>query len=105
LVFGGAVFRQTIGIPMGANHCVYVANLYLLQYERLFFSSLVSAIRGDNPQRSLLATHLLYTYRFLGRFIDDEACLTHNPSLFLRFLTQSHEEQGINGIYPPPPPI
>jgi hypothetical protein len=101
LVFGGAVFRQTIGIPMGANHCVYVANLYLLQYERVFFTSLVSAIRDDNPQTSLLASHLLYTYRFLGRFIDDEACLTHNPSLFLRFLTQSHEENGISGIYPP----
>ncbi len=86
---------------MGANHCVYVANMYLLQYERLFFQNVVAAFQDPNPDKVSLARHLLAAFRFLGRFIDDELCLTHNPSLYLRFLTQSHMEHGIHGIYPP----
>ena len=98
--FGGTVFQQTVGIPMGANHCVYVANLYLLQYERIFFRQIVTAIHDRNPDKRHLAAQLLATFRFVGRFIDDEICLTHNPSLFTQFLTQAHVEHGLSGIYP-----
>ena len=101
LVFGGTIFRQTTGIPMGANHCVYVANLYLLQYERIFFKTVTAAVHDPDPGRSTLAKQVLATFRFLGRYIDDELCLTYNPSLFLRFLSQTHVELDIKGIYPP----
>jgi hypothetical protein len=101
LFFAGQIFKQVVGIPMGANHCVYVANFYLLQYERLFFQNILEAVQDPEPVRSTLAKTLLATFRYMGRFIDDELCLTHNPSLFLRFLPQQHEEHGIHGIYPP----
>ncbi len=81
----------------GANHCVHVANLYLPQYERMFFNTVTAGVHTLTPTDSNSLSVML---RFMGRFIDDELCLTHNPSLFLRFLPQTHAQLDITGIYP-----
>jgi hypothetical protein len=102
LRFGDKVFEQIIGIPMGANHCVYVANLYLFQYEHDFFKQLIQVRRNTSPGTpgQLLASQLLHAYHYIGRFVDDKINMTDSPELFLNFLNKEHQEHGILGIYP-----
>ena len=38
--FGNKLYRQTIGIPMGTNCALLVADLFLFCYERDFMKSL-----------------------------------------------------------------
>ena len=35
--FGSKLYRQIVGIPMGANYAPLVADLFLLCYEREFY--------------------------------------------------------------------
>jgi hypothetical protein len=44
VLFGDRVFLQAIGIPMGSNCAVYVANMYLFTYELAFLQQLVTAV-------------------------------------------------------------
>ena len=48
VVFGGTVFQQTIGIPMGTNYAPLLADLFLYSYEAKFVQKLLS-----NKQKSL----------------------------------------------------
>ncbi len=41
ICFGNCAYRQCIGIPMGANCAVYLANFYLLTYEFDFIKCLL----------------------------------------------------------------
>ena len=43
IIVGDSLFKQTIGIPMGTNCAVFLANLYLFTYEFDFMKRLVSA--------------------------------------------------------------
>ena len=59
--YGGQVFKQIIGIPMGTDCAPVLANLFLLYYERKYIFNLVEI--GD--------TDTLYKLSNTGRFIDD----------------------------------
>lgn len=61
--FGETILKQTIGNPMGANHCVYLANFDSLQYERMFFKTVIAAVCGPVSERSQSAAHLLATFK------------------------------------------
>ena len=56
--FGGQLFQQTIGIPMGAS---LLADLFLYSYEAKFVQSL--PIPGKK--------HLAQQFNFTYRYIDD----------------------------------
>jgi hypothetical protein len=100
--FAGAIFHQTLGIPMGASPCVYIANLYLFSYELAFYRRIMFVLASGvfSAASKLFARKLLLTYRFMGRYIDDTGALTHNPTLFHDFLHNTAERYGMHGIYP-----
>ena len=84
------VLRQSIGIPMGTNCAVFVANLFCFSYEFAFLRQLVQRHQWD----------LLRRFRFTKRFVDDLlAC--NNPLFFRYAYTSFTDENGIHGIYPP----
>jgi hypothetical protein len=60
--FGQGVYRQCIGIPMGTNGAVYLANFYLFTYEFDFIKRLLKSNTG------LVVLHRLSLVR---RFVDD----------------------------------
>jgi hypothetical protein len=41
VMFGGRVFQQTVGIPMGANRAPLLADLFLYSYEADFIHGLL----------------------------------------------------------------
>ena len=41
--FGGRIFQQTIGIPMGTNCALLLADLFLCSYEAEFVQSLLKS--------------------------------------------------------------
>ena len=41
VIFGGRVFQQTVGIPMGANCAPLLADLFLYSYEAEFIQGLL----------------------------------------------------------------
>jgi len=60
-MFGGRVFQQTVGIPMGTNCAPFLSDLFLHSYEAY-------CIQG------LLTTHtkkLARSFNFTLRYIDD----------------------------------
>ena len=42
--FAGAIFRQTLGIPMGASLCVYIASFYLFSYELTVYRKMIHVL-------------------------------------------------------------
>jgi hypothetical protein len=58
-MFGGRVFQQTVGIPMGTN-CVLLADLFLYSYEADFIQGLARS------------------FDFTFRYIDDVLSLTNS---------------------------
>ena len=54
--FGGRLFRQMIGIPMGTNCAPLLAGLFLYSYENEFLDNM---IRSDHRR---LAISLIFTY-------------------------------------------
>ena len=73
--FNNNIYRQKVGIPMGANYSPNIANLYLHFYESKF----LSINHADGRLR----------YRFTFRYIDDLLSLNNRDILF-----------DINAIYP-----
>ena len=69
--FGGKIFQQTVGIPMGTNCAPLLADLFLFSYEADFVEEL---IRTDNKQ-------LAKCFNFTFRFIDD--VLSLNNKVFI----------------------
>ena len=83
------VLRQRIGIPMGTNCAVYIANSFCYSYEYDFITQLVQAERTD----------LLRQFRYTLRFVDD--LLSCNNPVFSQYLyTSTVDANGIKGIYP-----
>ena len=72
--FGGRVFQQTIGIPMGTNCAPLLADLFLHSYEADFLQSLLN----KKDRRLALSFNLTF------RYIDD--VLSLNNSRFGDFL-------------------
>lgn len=85
LEVGDAIYRQTIGIPMGTNCAPALANLYLYYYESQYVSK-IEEEQGINAAR---------TFHTTFRLIDDVLALD-NPNL-LPALSASYEE---GGMYP-----
>ena len=59
--FGGRIFQQTIGIPMGTNCAPLLTDLFLYSYEAEFVQSLLQAGKK----------HLAQQFNFTYRYIDD----------------------------------
>ena len=76
--FGGKVFRQVIGIPMGTNSAPLLADLFLHTYEYAF---IIKTMKGDITR----ALQLNKTFRY----IDDLLCVNNG-----------NFNKHINEIYP-----
>ncbi|KAK3108807.1 hypothetical protein FSP39_016181 [Pinctada imbricata] len=59
VVFGGKVFQQIVGIPMGTNCAPLLIDIFLYSYEAEFIQSLVS------EGKRYLASDLNFTYRYI----------------------------------------
>ena len=70
--FGGRVFQQTIGVPMGAGCAPLLADLFLFSYKSDFLDG--------------LQKQLAQSFNFSFRYIDD--VLSLNNSRFGDFLHQ-----------------
>ena len=57
--FGGRIFQQTIGIPMGTNCALLLADLFLYSYEAEFVQSLLQAGKKH------LAQQFNFTYIYI----------------------------------------
>ena len=77
VVFGGKVFQQIVGIPMGTNCAPLLAYIFLYSYEAEFIQSLLST------GKIKLASQFNFTYRY----IDD--VLSINPD-FENYLGQMY---------------
>ena len=78
--FGGTLFQQVVGIPMGTNCAPVLADLFLYSYESEFLLKLVKDKK----------IHEARAFNFTQRYIDD--VLSINNSRFAEFLPL---------IYPP----
>ena len=76
--FGGKVFRQVIGIPMGTNSAPLLADLFLHTYEYEF---IIKTMKGD------ITRALQFNKTF--RYIDDLLCVNND-----------NFNKHINEIYP-----
>jgi hypothetical protein len=77
--FGGKLFQQVVGIPMGTNCAPLLADLFLYSYESEFLPKLVKD-----------KIHEARAFNFTYRYIDDVSSI--NNSRFAEFLPL---------IYPP----
>jgi len=59
--FGGRVFQQTIGIPMGTNCALLLSDLFLYSYEAEFIQGLISEKKKKFAR----------AFGFTFRYIDD----------------------------------
>ena len=78
VVFGGKVFQQIVGIPMGTNCAPLLADILLYSYEEEFIQSLLS------PGKKKLASQFIYTYRHI-----DDVLSNNNPD-FENYLGQMY---------------
>ena len=53
--FGGHLFSQAIGIPMGTNWAPLLADLFLYSYENEFLDNMIRSATGDLPGRLIYA--------------------------------------------------
>ena len=67
-MFGGRIFQQTVGIPMGTNCTPLLADLFLYSYEADFIQGLLK--KNEN--------NLARSFNFTFRYIDDVLSL-NNP--------------------------
>ena len=73
--YGGLVFQQVIGIPMGTNCAPLLADLFLYSYEAEFIQTLIKSGKR----------HLAKSFNFTYRYIDD--VLSLNNSLFSDYIS------------------
>ena len=59
--FGGQLFRQTVGIPMGTNCAALLADLFLCSYENEFLDKLIK------EGKRKLARKLNLSYRYIDQ--------------------------------------
>jgi hypothetical protein len=74
VMFGGRVFQQTVGIPMGTNCAPLLADLFLYSYEADFIQGLLK----KNEKK------IARSFNFTFRYIDD--VLSLNNSRFVDFV-------------------
>ena len=75
--FGGRIFQQTIGIPMGTSCTQLLADLFLYSYEAEFVQSLLQAVKK----------HLAQQFNFTYRYIDDVLSLKNTKfAEYLEFI-------------------
>ena len=119
--FGGNLYRQILGIAMGGNASVYLANHYLFSYELAFFKQLIDCVVSSPPSSppappieslplyeppnfSVLINHhdiaicLLKAFLHLTRYIDDISSL-NNP-YFSNLLYTDQSFYNFHGLYP-----
>ena len=68
VIFGGRVFQQTVGIPMGTNCDRLLADLFLYWYEADFIQGLLK----KNEKT------LARSFNFMFRYIDDVISLNNS---------------------------
>ena len=78
VVFGGKVFQQIVGIPMGTNCAPLLADIFLYSYEAEFIQSLLST------RKKKLASQFNFTYRYI-----DDVLSINNPD-FENYLGQMY---------------
>ena len=78
MVFGGKVFQQIVGIPMGTNCAPLLADIFLYSYEAEFIQSLFST------GKKKLASQFNFTYRYI-----DDVLSINNPD-FANYLGQMY---------------
>ncbi len=88
LCFGQGVYRQCIGIPMGTNCVVYLANFYLFTYEFDFIK---------HPLKSNTCPVVLHRLSLVRRFVVD-VFVPDFPD-FENFMYLNQDSFG-SGIYP-----
>jgi hypothetical protein len=88
LCFGQGVYRQCIGIPMGTNCAVYLANFYLFTYEFDFIKHLLKSNTCPVVLRSLSLVCRFVDDLFVPDFPDFENFMYLNQDSF------------VSGIYP-----
>ncbi|KAK3095551.1 hypothetical protein FSP39_016026 [Pinctada imbricata] len=64
VVFGGKVFQQIVGIPMGTNCAPLLANIFLYLYEAELIYSVVS------EGKKFLASDFNFTYRYIDDLLS-----------------------------------
>ena len=79
--FGGCLFRQMIGIPMGINCAPLLADLFLYSYENEFLDNIIR----NGHKRLARSFNLSY------RYIDD--LIVFNNKKFLDYLKEIHPSQ------------
>ena len=81
VVFGGKVFQQIVGIPMGTNCAPLLADIFLYSYEAEFIQSLVSEGKRN------LASDFNFTYRYI-----DDVLSINNPK-FADYLSRIYPSE------------
>ena len=56
VTFGGCLFRQVIGIPVGTNWAPLLADLFLYSYESEFLDNMKEVDIGNLPGHSIYVT-------------------------------------------------
>ena len=79
--FGGTLFRQMVGIPMGTNCAPLLADLFLYSCENEFLDKLVK----EGKRKLARKFNLLY------RYIDDLICL--NSKIFKEFISDIYPKE------------
>ena len=59
--FGGQLFRQMVGIPMGTNCAPLLADLFLYSYENEFLDNSLRKAKESLPESSIYHTVILMT--------------------------------------------
>ena len=79
--FGGRLFHQVIGIPMGTNCAPLLADLFLYSYENKFLDNMIRT--GDR--------RLARSFNLCYRYIDD--LIVFNNKKFLDYLKEIYRFQ------------
>ena len=79
--FGGCLFRQVIGIPMGTNCAPLLADTFLYSYESEFLDSLVRS----GHRRLAMSFNLCY------RYTDD--LIVFNNKKFIDYVKNTHPSE------------
>ena len=95
--FGGQLFRQMVGIPMGTNCAPLLADLFLYSYENEFLDKLIKEgkrklARRFNLSYRYIADLIFFNNKRFKEFISDiyhkELTISENRNYFSCFLSR-----------------
>ena len=69
--FGGQLFRQMVGIPMGTNCAPLLADLFLYSYENEFLDKLIKLARKFNLSYRYIDDLISFNNKRFKEFISD----------------------------------